>query len=384
MSRQVDEARWLRGQEITKVEVFLVDLKPTMKRTDAIQSFVSQETPIVRITDADGAVGHRLHLHHRHRRPVGARAARATISCPRLIGRDADEIEGIWRDAVLPHPCDHGRRDHLDRAGRDRHRAVGPALPRAPACRCDGMAGGAQHAVAALHDRRRLAAYRAAALVEDALARQGGRASAAPRSRSAGRMSRRTSRACAAVREAVGHGFEIMTDANQGFTLSTRRSGAPGIYEPLDIAWFEEPMHADDVGGHVRLARIDHAADRGRRVLYSIAISRNIWSAAPASIVQVDVGAHRRHHALAQGRASGRGLQRRGLPAFPDGAARLRSAAAVPERPLGRIHPAARSDHDSRMRIVTAWRFRPTMRGSGSSGTWRRSERMTVGTIVHR
>ncbi len=30
---------------------------PKVKRTDAIQSFVSQETPIVTITDADGAVG---------------------------------------------------------------------------------------------------------------------------------------------------------------------------------------------------------------------------------------------------------------------------------------------------------------------------------------
>jgi len=43
--------------KITNVEVFLVDLKPAVKRTDAIQSFVSQETPIVRITDADGIKG---------------------------------------------------------------------------------------------------------------------------------------------------------------------------------------------------------------------------------------------------------------------------------------------------------------------------------------
>ena len=42
---------------IAKVEVLMVDLKPKVKRVDAIQSFVSQETPIVRITDADGAVG---------------------------------------------------------------------------------------------------------------------------------------------------------------------------------------------------------------------------------------------------------------------------------------------------------------------------------------
>jgi len=40
--------------KIEKVELRMVDLVPKVKRTDAIQSFVSQETPIVTITDADG------------------------------------------------------------------------------------------------------------------------------------------------------------------------------------------------------------------------------------------------------------------------------------------------------------------------------------------
>ena len=42
---------------IERIEIMLVDLPPKVVRTDAIQSFVSQETPIVRIFDADGAVG---------------------------------------------------------------------------------------------------------------------------------------------------------------------------------------------------------------------------------------------------------------------------------------------------------------------------------------
>ena len=37
---------------IERVEIRMVDLMPKVKRVDAIQSFVSQETPIVRITDA--------------------------------------------------------------------------------------------------------------------------------------------------------------------------------------------------------------------------------------------------------------------------------------------------------------------------------------------
>ena len=41
---------------IMHVEIRMVDLVPLVKRTDAIQSFVSQETPFVTITDADALV----------------------------------------------------------------------------------------------------------------------------------------------------------------------------------------------------------------------------------------------------------------------------------------------------------------------------------------
>ena len=40
---------------IEKIELRMVDLPPQVVRTDAIQSFISQETPILTITDADGA-----------------------------------------------------------------------------------------------------------------------------------------------------------------------------------------------------------------------------------------------------------------------------------------------------------------------------------------
>ena len=42
---------------IEHVDIRMVDLVPKVKRTDAIQSFDSQETPLVRITDSDGATG---------------------------------------------------------------------------------------------------------------------------------------------------------------------------------------------------------------------------------------------------------------------------------------------------------------------------------------
>ena len=43
--------------KITHVELRMIDLAPKVKRVDAIQSFVSQETPIVTVFDSDGASG---------------------------------------------------------------------------------------------------------------------------------------------------------------------------------------------------------------------------------------------------------------------------------------------------------------------------------------
>ena len=81
---------------IERVEVLLVDLKPKVLRTDAIQSFVSQETPIVRITDADGAVG----MGYSYTIGTGGSSVLALLNdhlCPLLIGREAWDIEAIWR-----------------------------------------------------------------------------------------------------------------------------------------------------------------------------------------------------------------------------------------------------------------------------------------------
>jgi L-alanine-DL-glutamate epimerase-like enolase superfamily enzyme len=43
--------------KIARVDIWMIDLQPEARRTDAIQSFVCQETPTVRIADADGASG---------------------------------------------------------------------------------------------------------------------------------------------------------------------------------------------------------------------------------------------------------------------------------------------------------------------------------------
>ena len=43
--------------QIVRAELNRVNLVPKVRRTDAIQSFVSQETPLLTLTDSDGAQG---------------------------------------------------------------------------------------------------------------------------------------------------------------------------------------------------------------------------------------------------------------------------------------------------------------------------------------
>ena len=245
-------------------------------------------------------------------RSPGAAADRARCR------HDRSDLEG---SAVL-HPRHHGRRDHLAGAGGDRHGAVGPALPaqrtaaaqgwraaRRSACRLYTTEGGWLH-------------LETEALVDDALRAQG---AGLRRLQDQGRPAARTEDVArlAAVREAVGRGFEIMTDANQAFTVDEAIRRAAAVR-----AARHRLVRGTAAGRRHRRPRtavaVHPTSDRGRRDRsMRSAISANTCSAGACSIVQVDVGAHRRHHAVAQGRASGRGVQRGGLPAFPDGTARV-------------------------------------------------------------
>ena len=82
---------------IRAVEILQVDLAPKVLRTDAIQSFVSQETPIVRVRCDDGSEG----AGYTYTIGTGGSSVVALLRdhlAPRLVGRDPDCIEAIWRD----------------------------------------------------------------------------------------------------------------------------------------------------------------------------------------------------------------------------------------------------------------------------------------------
>ncbi len=269
---------------IVRVEALMVDLVPKVKRTDAIQSFVSQETPIVRITDADGAVGIGYSYTIGNGGPAVMSLLQRTFA-PRLIGRDAAMVEAIWKDLKFStHATWVGAITALALAAIDtalwdlRCRRAG--LPLAV------MAGGARDRIALYTTEGGWLHIDTPALVDDALAAkaQGFGGSKIK----VGRPIHEDVDRLMAVREAVGAGFEILTDANQAFTVddAIRRVRH---YEAADIGWLEEPLPADDVEGHVRLARSTSVPIAVGESMYSLPQFRDYLARGACSVVQVDV-----------------------------------------------------------------------------------------------
>jgi L-alanine-DL-glutamate epimerase-like enolase superfamily enzyme len=270
---------------IEKVELRMVDLPPKVKRTDAIQSFVSQETPIVTITDSDGATG----TGYSYTIGTGGSSVMRLLSdhlAPRLIGQDADRIEAIWHDLEFAtHATTIGAISALALA------AVDTALWDLQ-CKRQSLplwihAGGAKDRCPLYTTEGGWLHIPAEALVEDALqAKAKGFAGSKVK---IGRPHVSEDRArLAAVRKAVGDGFEIMTDANQAFSLDEALRRADRLRE-LDLAWIEEPMPADDIDGHVRLSASTGTPIAIGESLYSIRHFREYMARGGCRIVQVDV-----------------------------------------------------------------------------------------------
>jgi L-alanine-DL-glutamate epimerase-like enolase superfamily enzyme len=270
---------------IERVELALVNLIPKVKRTDAIQSFVSQETPIVRIVDRDGAIG----TGYSYTIGTGGSSVMALLRdhlAPLLVGRDAESIESIWRDLLFStHATSVGAITSLALAAIDT--ALWDLRCRRAKLPLSVAAGGAKTSLPLYTTEGGWLHLEPAALIDDALAAKargfGGAKIKIGRPHVAEDVAR-----LGAVRDAVGAEWDIMTDANQGFTLPEAIRRARHL-EALDIAWFEEPMPADDVGAHRELSRRTSVPIAVGESLYSISQFKDYLQAGACSIVQVDV-----------------------------------------------------------------------------------------------
>lgn len=270
---------------ITHIELRMIDLVPKVKRVDAIQTFVSQETPILTVYDSDGASG----TGYSYTIGTGGPSVMALLEhtlAPMLTGRDPDRIEGIWRDLLFAtHATAVGAITSLALA------AIDTALWDLR-CRKQGLplwkaAGGSREKVPLYSTEGGWLHLETQALVDDALAMQaqGFRGSKIKIGRD--HLSEDDAR-LGAVRSALGGGYEILTDGNQGFTLSEAIRRAR-VLEEHGIGWFEEPLPADDVAGHVQLAQHTSVPIAVGESMYSLSQFKDYLQMGAASIVQVDV-----------------------------------------------------------------------------------------------
>ena len=203
---------------ISQVSITLVDLAPKVKRVDAIQSFISQETPIVTITDSDGATGTGYSYTIGTGGPSVIALLRLTLA-PALIGKDPDRIEGIWRDLLLStHATAVGAITSLALATIDT--ALWDLKCKKAKLPLWKAVGGVRDCVPLYTTEGGWLHIETDELVADALKMQAQGFKGAKIKIGRNHLSQDAAR-LSAVRAAVGDSFEIMTDANQSFSSVT-------------------------------------------------------------------------------------------------------------------------------------------------------------------
>ena len=268
---------------IIDVDCALVNLEPETVRTDAVQSFVRQETVLVTLRTDDGLSG----TGYSYTIGTGGRAILSMLRdhlADGLLGADARDVEAIWRRMV-----DATRATTVGAITSLALAAVDTALWDLRCLRASEplwrLAGGAHERLPVYDTEGGWLHLSTDELVAGAVASKeaGLRGIKLKVGRSIGEDAERL----AAVRAAVGPGLEIMVDANQSLTAADAIRRAR-TYEPLDIAWFEEPLPADDLAGHVRLARSTSVPVAVGESIYGVQRFAEYLAAGATGIVQVD------------------------------------------------------------------------------------------------
>ncbi len=270
---------------IESVRLRQVNLPPKVVRTDAIQSFVTQETLLLTVRCSDGSEG----TGYAYTIGTGGSSVIALLRdhlVPRLIGRNPVLIEAIWKDLFFhTHATAVGAITSLALA------CVDTALWDWRARRLNlplwQLLGGAQSRLPVYTTEGGWLHLSASELVEQTLAAQAQGFKGAKIKIGRPHVSEDVDR-LGKVRAAVGPGFEIMTDANQGFNRPevVRRAKA---FEGLDLAWLEEPLPAEDVGGHRQLLAHTAIPVAVGESMYHLSQFREYLEQNACSIVQPDV-----------------------------------------------------------------------------------------------
>ncbi|MFI9743166.1 mandelate racemase/muconate lactonizing enzyme family protein [Streptomyces sp. NPDC052494] len=270
---------------ITKATALLADIAVETDRTDAVQSFVKQETILVTLATTDGIEG----TGYAYTIGTGGTSVLALLRdhlLPVLAGKDARNVEGLWQELFgLTRATTTGAITSLALAAIDtalwdlRCKRAGEPLWR--------LAGGHRREIPVYDTEGGWLHLGTEELVASALAAKEARFSGVKIKVGKPRAAEDAER-LRAVRQAVGPAFHIMTDANQSQSLSSAIRLAAAL-EPYDPYWLEEPMPADDISGHARLARSTRIPIAVGESMYAPMQFRGYLESGAASVVQVDV-----------------------------------------------------------------------------------------------
>lgn len=270
---------------LTDARAFLVDVAVETERTDAVQSFVSQETIFVELETSDGLRG----LGYSYTIGTGGRAVLSMLRdhlLPLVRGEDADRIESLWhRLFASTRATTTGAITSLALAAIDT--ALWDIASQRAGLPLWRLAGGFRQDVPLYDTEGGWLHLSTEELVAGALASQG--AGLQGVKVKIGKPSGHEDlERLSAIREAVGPRFDIMVDANQSMTAAEAIRRAR-LFDGLDLGWIEEPLPADDIEGHARLAASTSTPIAVGESMYSVAQFREYLDRGAAGIVQVDV-----------------------------------------------------------------------------------------------
>lgn len=361
---------------IVRTSVRLVDIPVETERSDAIQAFLVQETPFVEIHTDDGLVGRG----YSYTIGTGGSAVVALLTdvlLPRLVGEDARHIEHLWQKlwsstrATTP-----GTLTALALA------AVDTALWDLRGQRNDEplwvSAGGNRQGTPTYDTEHGWLHLGLEELVE-------GMGAIAAAGWTAGKVKvgkptlAEDVKRLTAVREVVGEDFTLFIDANQGFTRgeALRRSRA---YEDLGIAWFEEPLPADDVEGHAMLARQTSVPIAVGETLTTIGQAAAYMNSGAASIMQIDAA---RVGGITPWLKVAHAAEAIGVAICPHFLMELHVSlvAATPAGVWVEHIPQLRGVTRSEVRIADGLAYAPDAPGLGIDWDMERIETMTIGEV---
>ena len=350
---------------IERVTLRQLNLPPKVVRTDAIQSFVTQETVLLtlHVSDSIEATGYAYTI------GTGGSSVIALLRdhlVPRLIGRSPLHVEALWKELFFhTHATAVGAITSLALACVDTAlwdwRALSQGLP------LWQLLGGAQQRVPVYTTEGGWLQLEASVLVEQTLAAQAEGFRGAKIKIGRPHVSEDVAR-LRAVRDAVGPGFEIMVDANQGLSRpeAVRRAAA---FSGLDLAWLEEPLPAEDVQGHRQLREHTTIPVAVGESMYHLAQFREYLEQGACSIVQPDVA---RIGGITPWIKVAHLAEAFGVPVCPHFLMELHVSlcAAVPNAAWVEYIPQLDDITEHRIRVEEGWAYPPGEPGLGIAWDW--------------